>query len=205
MGVLLDLSGKRFGFWEVRARAPNGKGGRARWLCCCDCGTARVVPAIHLVRGKSKSCGGRAHAPRGERHPSYKHGGKSHGAVYRAWCNVIDRCENPNNPQYADYGGRGIKVCRRWREDFAAFLVDMGPRPKGLTIDRVNNDGNYEPGNCRWATRLEQARNSRHCHLVTVRGETMPLSVAVERFGGNYGTVKWRLYQGQPIEQALKL
>ncbi len=100
----------------------------------------------------------------GESNPSYKHGHRPKyskpSPTYISWRNMRQRCQNPNHPDYEDYGGRGIKVCKRWK-DFVNFLTDMGERPEGLTLDRINNDGNYEPDNCRWATLKQQAQNQR--------------------------------------------
>lgn len=200
-----NLAGLTIGSWKVVSRAENGTGGRTRWRCLCACGTEKIVPSCHLKSGKSVSCG--CVRPSGDKHPAFKHGGKrDHARMYRTWCNIIQRCENPANPGYADYGGRGIKICARWRNDFVAFMEDMGPRPSPAhTVDRRNNDGNYEPANCRWADRKTQSRNRRGRHYVTIKGETMPLSAAVERFGGNYGTIKWRLRIGQSVEEAFRL
>lgn len=103
-----------------------------------------------------------------------------------------DRCNNPNSAQYADYGGRGIRVCRRW-DNFAAFMADMGPRPVGTTIERNDNDRDYEPGNCRWATRLEQTLNRRSTIWVDVDGERLCLKHAAERVGVDPKTLKSRL------------
>jgi hypothetical protein len=109
---------------------------------------------------------------------------------------MIERCENPNNAHAADYGGRGISVCERWRHDFQAFLADMGRRPNGMSIDRINNDGNYEPGNCRWATNKEQASNRRYCVMLTHNGETMTASDWARRVGIKPSTMLARLRAG---------
>ena len=202
--ALKDLTGKRFGAWTVLQRIENAKGGRTIWRCLCDCGTKRAVHAEHLHLGKSRSCG--CVRPTGKDNPRYRHGqSKRAGGLYPTWRNIIQRCENPNNGGYADYGARGISVCGRWRADFQAFVADMGPRPSSRhTIERRSNDGNYEPDNYRWATRVEQGRNKRSNRLVRYRGSLMPLSQAVELAGINYGTAQWRLNNGRSDEGALR-
>jgi len=191
----------RFGAWTVLSQGPNGVSRRTRWLCRCDCGTERLVSTIHLTRGTSKSCG--CKRPRGAQSGRYKHGA-ARSSLHRIWCNIIQRCENPNNPAYADYGARGIAICEKWRNDFTAFAADMGPRPSPRhTIDRRENNRGYEPSNCRWATRTEQSRNRRNNRLVTLGEERIPLSEACERTGIPYGTAKWRLRNGRSDDEAL--
>lgn len=156
--VLRDLAGKQFGHWTVLARQPERYLGHTRWLCRCVCGIERVVFGGALRRGASKSCGGCGRL---------KHGHCRNGRstrVYEVWRAMLQRCYNPNHRAYANYGARGITVCERWHT-FVNFLVDMGEPPPGLSIDRINNDGNYEPGNCRWATCSEQMRNRRPSKL----------------------------------------
>lgn len=114
-------------------------------------------------------------------------------AIYRAWTAMKTRCNNKAAASWPDYGGRGIKVCERWMHSFENFLADMGEKPRGMTLDRINNDGNYEPGNCRWATASEQVTNRRATHLITYGGETMCLAFWARRFGVYESTLRRRI------------
>ena len=136
-----------------------------RAVCDCDCGGSKEVPAAHLHTGRIKSCGclyREYSAARGAERADYRHGcsGESRTTEYTIWRGLRQRCENPANKQWGDYGGRGIQVCERWHT-FENFLTDVGARPAGMSLDRVDNDGHYEPGNVRWATPSLQRMNRR--------------------------------------------
>lgn len=198
-----DLSNKTFGHWSVVSRAENAINGRTRWLCRCRCGRMEIVQSAHLVHGVSKSCG--CARPRGEDHPRYKHGLGHGGGVYKIWCSMIQRCENPNTRSFKDYGARGIAVCVKWRKSFTAFAEDMGPRPSPIhTIERVNSSLGYEPDNCRWATPKEQGRNTRRNRIVEYRGRAMSLAEAAELSGVNYWTARWRVDNGRNVDGSPK-
>jgi hypothetical protein len=119
-----------------------------------------------------------------------------------SWGQMMQRCNNPKDPRWSSYGGRGITICERWRS-FENFLADIGPRPPGSTLERNDNDGDYEPGNCRWATKKEQANNRRDTHYVDFDGERLPAAVAASRAGLNYNTLKTRLKRGWSDYDAL--
>lgn len=133
-----------------------------------------------------------------------------HGLIgtreYNSWRGMIERCENPKHRQYRDYGGRGVTVCRRWRNSFPAFLEDMGTCPAGKTLDRLNNKKDYGPKNCAWRTRREQGRNKRNNRILTAFGETMTLAAWCERTGLNYVTITKRIDKhGWTVEEALSV
>jgi hypothetical protein len=130
--------------------------------------------------------------------------GLSHSRTYRIWCKVKERCENPKCKSFADYGGRGITIWKEWSDNFDLFYSDMGgPCPAGLEIDRIDNDGNYEPGNCRWATRKEQANNKRSNRLIQFQGTTRTLAEWSEITGVDYKTLHTRLSNGWSVDKTL--
>lgn len=199
-GQRRDLIGQRFARLLVVARSADSLDGRARWCCRCDCGNEIVTLAQSLLNCRTRSCGCLNLEVATQRSTTH---GRSTSRAYRVWAEMLQRCTNPKRPHYERYGGRGISVCARWMK-FENFFADMGERPRGLTLERIDNDGNYEPDNCRWATRLEQGQNTRTNRRVVLNGETLSLSELSRRVGIRYTTLRGRLNRGLSIEECVK-
>lgn len=198
MPRLIDLTGQRFGRLTVIRRDGTNKNGSATWLCKCDCGNVKVASGRDLTNGDTKSCGCSRRAPR-------KHG-MTKTRLYRIWSDMKNRCQNPNNHAYKDYGGRGITVCKEWSDDFNRFkewAADSGYR-EGLTIERIDFDKGYCPDNCTWITLSEQAQNRRMCIFVTINGKTMNLQQWCDELGIDYKLAHNRIHKlGWEPEKAL--
>lgn len=199
----LELTGRRSGRLLVVGFAELRKG-QTFWNCVCDCGTKRVVVGTSLS-GRTVSCG--CFPKEMIRNGIHSHGAASkHSPNYRThgiWRGMLSRCESAHGKNFKDYVQRGIKVCDEWKS-FDNFLRDMGVAPDGLSIERIDNNGNYEPGNCRWATRKEQQNNTRSNRIVLLHGEKMTLTQVAERAGISRAVVAARLARGWSIERAIE-
>lgn len=199
---LKNYAGDRFGrLTAVRmVERDVSKAGNHLWLFRCDCGNEKQTRIRYVTSGHTTSCGCAFRELMVERNTT--HGlSRKQPYEYRSWKDMRGRCLNPNDSDFKDYGGRGITVCERWN-DFAAFFEDMGPRQHGETIDRIDVNGNYEPGNCRWAPAGIQSRNKRNNHRLTINGETLTLAEWCRHFGIEPSKVRYRLKQGFPVEEA---
>lgn len=197
MAKFIDLTGQTFGRLTVIEQAHR-PGQRPHWLCHCQCGNEVVIVGWTLRSGHTRSCGC-------VRVETTRQRMTTHGATLNrtrspeniAWKHMRMRCLNPRTREYPNYGGRGITICERW-STFENFLADMGPRPKGTSLDRIDNNGNYEPSNCRWATPMQQGANTRRNRFVMYQGEHIILAEAIRRSGISLPGVKRRIRAGWP-------
>ena len=188
----IDITGQTFSLLKVVCYGGKQKG-RHRWRCVCDCGNEKVVRTDALKSGHTKSCGCR-------QYPGTH--GKRYSPEYGVWHSMIQRCTNPNDKSYHNYGGRGISVCERWLK-FANFYADMGDRPtKDHTLERIENDvGIYEPINCCWATWEQQVRNKRNNRFLEFNGKRLILADWITLTGIPESTIRRRLDAGLPLEK----
>ena len=178
MRTCIDITGAVFGELTVQRRA-----GKRTWVCLCSCGKVTEPTMFNLRSGRTSSCGHIRIEALVIRNT--KHGHSVRGAVsteYVIWCRMTDRCTKPNDPAWANYGGRGITVCERWQQ-FKNFFEDMGFRPADTSIDRIDNDKGYNPDNCRWSLRSVQARNKRNTRNITFSGITLCVTDWAAKFG----------------------
>lgn len=201
----VDYTGMKFGRWTVLGAAPNHitKGGYpvSMWDCVCECGTRRAVRGNDLRLGKSVSCG----CILVDSPVSLKHGAAG-SPLYVVYHGMRARCYNPNNDDYKHYGGRGIKICKEW-EDYATFeawAIKSGYKA-GLTIERVDVNGDYCPDNCKWITQSEQTRNKRTTVYLTAFGKTKSLLDWAEEYGKSPDVLRTRIKRGWPAEEAISL
>ena len=192
-GNLVDLTDRDFGRLTVLKQAEN-KNNRVYWECQCDCGNIVTVQSCCLLSKHTKSCGCLATELAIKRKTTH---GMRNTPEYNVWTLMLRRCRNPNDEAFKNYGGRGIKVCDEWEHDFMAFYNYVGKRPSSKhTIDRIDNNGNYEPGNTRWATRYEQSNNNRGNRNITIHGWTMNLGQWADFVGKKRQTIFSRLQKG---------
>jgi hypothetical protein len=166
MGRFIDLTGKQFGrLTVIKSTNKRSYSGHIVWLCECACGKVVETRGVNLTRSLSNSCGCLNREKINKKITKHNKWGSPE---YKSWDSMIQRCSNPKNPRYKDYGGRGIQVCNRWLI-FSNFFHDMGARPSKMTLDRIDVNGNYEPDNCQWATYSQQATNKRTSKVLTLR------------------------------------
>lgn len=203
MSAFKDLAGKKFN--RLTAETPIRKNGKVYWICRCECGNTKEVSSGNLVTGAVMSCGC-LQRERSAEHCRSMATHKMFGTrLYRIWTCMNDRCYNPHHPHYGRYGGRGIKVCDEWKSDKSRFFdwAKNNGYSDSLSIDRINNDGNYEPSNCRWATMREQQLNRSSNHIVTVDGVSLPITEMCERLSIKYETYSARRRYGWSEYDAL--
>jgi len=206
MPKFIDMAGQKFGRLTAITRGKrltSGGNMRITWLCRCDCGKESVVDSQLLRTGNTKSCG--CWNRESARRRQYRHG-MNRTPEYESWCAAKKRCNNPKGHDRVNYGGRGIKMCPEWESSFAAFYLELGPRPKGYSLDRIDVNRGYEPGNCRWATIDEQSNNRRNCHYVNFEGERMTISQCARRVGVRPMRLRHQLRDlGLPLDGAIKV
>ena len=201
MSGFKNLAGMHFGKLTVISRAEN-KNGRVHWNCICDCGTACVVMSKHLISGHTQSCGCLSLIKLAERACTHQ---MTNTKIYQTWCGIKTRCLNPNCKQYRNYGGRGITIFSEWINDFTAFYNYVSKLPnygeKGYTLDRIDNNGNYEPNNLRWADPNAQSRNKRNNIWVEYKGQKMILKDVAKLCGVSYNTLYKHYKRGWSLEK----
>lgn len=198
-----EITGMKFGRLTVIEFVGYNDTKDRHYKCVCECGTEVVTRRKSLINGGKKSCG--CWYREYQQNKSITHGHGTHKYVdrtYSSWRSMLDRCKNERSVSFDRYGGRGIKVCDRWCR-FENFLEDMGERPDGTTLDRIDTGGDYEPKNCKWSTIKEQARNQRRTIYVEFRGQTVPLSQLAEEYGIGRTTLTERIKRGWDVERAV--
>lgn len=204
MSKALNLIGQKFGRLIVIRRVSNNKWRQVRWLCKCDCGNEKIIIGINMRRGCTKSCGCLQKELLSQK--VIIHGHNTNGKrskIYNSWHCMMQRCTNPNNKDYHNYGGCGITVCKRWGK-FENFLEDMGEKPKGLQLDRKKNKKGYYKSNCHWVTPKQNSRNKHNNRLITYKGKTQCVVEWCEEYKINTRTFLSRLdVHGWSVGKAL--
>lgn len=201
MSKPIDLAGKAFGRLKVIKRIGSDNHGQICWECKCVCGNIVIAKSYSLRKGRKKSCGCLRKEISGKRVLTH---GMSKTPEYKAWRNMRDRCYNANDDSFQYYGGRGITVCDEWKNDFMAFFNYIGKKPSPKhSLDRINNDGNYEPGNVRWALPNKQQSNTRYNRKIKLHGITMNITQWSKFSGIKRGAIYDRLNYGWPPAKAI--
>lgn len=199
MGKMRDLTGQQFGrLTAINSLPAHGSNAAIMWICICECGNTAIIRGTDLTSGHTRSCGCLQKIPKAVRASDLR--------LHNIWSNMKQRCNNPNKPDYKYYGARGIAVCKEWSEDFWNFFhwaMTHGYKA-GLTIERINNDGDYEPENCKWITAADQTRNTRANRIFVIQGRKFTLADICRIYGQHPSTVSNRLKKGMTIHEALR-
>ena len=201
-GKFKDLTGMTFGYWQVLERTNNSKDGSSRWVCRCKCGATKTVLGKALTSQKTKSCG--CYNKEKAKETFYKHG-YSHTNLHNRWLKIRERCYNPNSRSFENYGGRGIQMCNEWKQNFMRFYswaIENGYKP-GLTIDRIDVNGNYEPKNCRFINQKGQQNNRRNNVYITYKNKTQTLAQWADYYNIPYKILWKRIKLGWTFEKAI--
>lgn len=209
----LDITGERYGRLVAICSTGRKRGSNYIWQFKCDCGNEVELVSGDVRSGSSSSCGCFAREECGKRmrevavrvNPLRAIHSMTGSRTFVSWDSMKQRCLNPSHNSYDYYGGRGIKVCTAWLDSFEAFLADMCERPKGMTLDRIDPDGNYEPGNCRWATAKDQGNNKRSSRFLTHAGKTQTVAQWADEIGISRQSLRYRLESGWSTEEALTM
>lgn len=204
MAIVKRLENQKFGRLTAVREVGRTKSGNAKWLCSCDCGGEKIVSAYSLRSGATQSCGC---IKREQNTDMFTVHGQRNTPLYKLWAGIRNRCNNPNARKYANYGGRGIKVCPEWETDFLAFsewCLSNG-YSDGLTIERNDVNGDYSPDNCSFATQKVQQNNRTNNHRITYNGETKTLSQWADHLGMSYSMLEHRINRGWSVEEAFAI
>lgn len=200
----IDITGQKFGRLTVLKHTHSNSDKKCCWDCVCECGNMTNVSGKSLRNGNTKSCGclGREIRIKSNTTHGYCTGGKT--SEYQIWRSIKERCLNSKNKKYSDYGGRGIIICDRWKDSFQNFIDDMGVRHnKNLSIDRINNNGNYDPTNCKWATWIEQQNNKNNNRILEFNGKSQTVAQWSRELGVPHQRINQRLFRNWSIERTL--
>lgn len=204
MPAFIDMSGSTFGRLTVIDLDTSNKSVRVKWNCVCACGTTKSIEGAALRRGATVSCGcfGIEQASKKITTHGHSRAGGPKQATYKIWTSMLQRCNNPKSQKFKRYGGRGIRVSHEWHL-FANFISDLGERPDGFSLDRIDNNGNYCKENCRWASPITQSHNRENNRMINFRGESMCISEWARHTGLSVPTLTGRINAGWDIERAL--
>jgi hypothetical protein len=205
MGQLVNLLGGKFGRLTVIEKTDRrGSSGAVFWKCLCECGKTKDISSSCLRTGQTKSCGCLFLDDAAAKGRAKRIHGMTNTRTYKSWIGMKQRCYNQNNKKYMIYGGRGIYVCESWKNSFESFYKDMGEAPDGMSIDRIDVNGNYEPSNCRWATQKEQQNNRSNNLILEYQSKKYTLQQLCDHLGKNSDKVQQRLKRGDSLERALR-